>query len=1212
MPIQEANIKLLKSQVMDDVDEGGGRATGTAIADGASNAIFNDIAELDRAYGRVNLRKTFVKVDTTSTDGYYGVHVVVSDPPDDPKVSCALFTTQDGFDTRNDASGRVESYLAQGSIYAGLLFGDHIAGQQTVAILQREGQPLPVNGDTFMLRKFEGQANSAEQYVRVTDVSSRTRTFTDEQGDFKRVEVTLTISDPLEVDFPGFAATKTDSNTNYTGKTKFYTTIVADAARYYGATPLAVAANTGEVIVKGTSIFTQIVPSTRIEIPLTDSRMNQQSAALVKAGDPLTQSITLAFSSTQSMFIGGGILPGSLSISRGGITLTDKGGVLLSGTDQVGTVDYENGICTLVTSVWGAGAGAHTVIYTPASAPTLVTSSIGIPVAQQNQRLNWVVTIDPVPTKKSLQISYRAFGRWYVMSEDGSGAIRGSDSSFGAGALNYQSGSVSLTLGALPDVGSQIILSYASSAAVQSIADVSKELFTDLDRFSKVANLARTLSGDCTFTWNDGTARTATVNNGVISGDAVGECSAFGQVRFSPNVLPAKGTVVTVTTTSATQATSNLVLTPSGGNLTGTAGVTLPGTFEMGVGLLVPVRQFPGVDQIILKWVRVYDDGAGLLKMASPTAGATTVGVIAYSTGNFSITSTMSYSMRQPVFNVKTILLTAINGPEKAITKVEQTGFAQRTNDCAVVTSGIPQLTDPLPAWAWWTLKGDTEVSIRRNAVLTTSSQSTFVIDELFLPKATDGFKLGNLTYRYDKGTSTYRRSINPATGQGVSAGQRAARGTTLFGTLITEWEVSPPTPSNLTGTSAPDPTGADGLLIAESVTFRTAVSPIASGGFTVSGKWSDGATFTATSDANGDIKTATSGARGVVGKVNYETGIVTLRFGQLGGTVGDGFTQNLDYMGVPGVANVIATGVRADSLRYSAVGYSYIPLDANILGLNPVRLPSDGRVPIFRKGGLALIHHTKKSNALTVTNGQTVNLARVRLARVRVIGNDSNTITSGYTVNLDAGTVTFTNVSGYSQPVKIEDRIEDLALIQDAQINGQLTLTRQLTHDFPIGSYVSSALIIGDMKARVPVLFDQATWTGNAWADAVNGSAATATYNDVLAPIAVTNSGAITERWVVRFTNTNAFEIIGEHVGVIATGNTSTDCAPTNLAAGAPYFTIPAIGWGSGWAAGNILRFNTIGALFPVWIIRTIQQGQATALDDAFTVLILGDIDKP
>ena len=39
------------------------------------------------------------------------------------------------------------------------------------------------------------------------------------------------------------------------------------------------------------------------------------------------------------------------------------------------------------------------------------------------------------------------------------------------------------------------------------------------------------------------------------------------------------------------------------------------------------------------------------------------------------------------------------------------------------------------------------------------------------------------------------------------------------------------------------------------------------------------------------------------------------------------------------------------------------------------------------------------------------------------------------------------------------------------------------------------------------------------------------------------------------------------------------------------PYFRLPALGWGNGWATGNVLRFNTIGAQFPVWVVRTVQQ---------------------
>ena len=81
MPIQSGDVKLLKSAVMADVPEGGGAPTGLVIADGVSNAIFPDISELDRAGGRVNLRKSFVQVATDDTDTYFGANVIVAEPP---------------------------------------------------------------------------------------------------------------------------------------------------------------------------------------------------------------------------------------------------------------------------------------------------------------------------------------------------------------------------------------------------------------------------------------------------------------------------------------------------------------------------------------------------------------------------------------------------------------------------------------------------------------------------------------------------------------------------------------------------------------------------------------------------------------------------------------------------------------------------------------------------------------------------------------------------------------------------------------------------------------------------------------------------------------------------------------------------------------------------------------------------------------------------
>jgi hypothetical protein len=245
------------------------------------------------------------------------------------------------------------------------------------------------------------------------------------------------------------------------------------------------------------------------------------------------------------------------------------------------------------------------------------------------------------------------------------------------------------------------------------------------------------------------------------------------------------------------------------------------------------------------------------------------------------------------------------------------------------------------------------------------------------------------------------------------------------------------------------------------------------------------------------------------------------------------------------------------------------------------------------------------------VSNGQTIDCARTRLSRVRLLGNNGLVINTGYTVNLEAGTVNITDITGYSQPVTVEHRIEDMAIVRDAQISGEVTLTRALTHNFPLGSFVSSALMCGTLKARVSILFDQGTWT-SVWQDSVIGLPATGTYNDVAAPIVVANRGAVTERWSLQFTNSSTFLVIGEHVGVLGSFSINADCAPINPSTTVPYFTLPALGWGLGWATGNVLRINTVGAMAPVQIVRTVQPGAATGVEHSFTILSRGDIDRP
>lgn len=448
-------------------------------------------------------------------------------------------------------------------------------------------------------------------------------------------------------------------------------------------------------------------------------------------------------------------------------------------------------------------------------------------------------------------------------------------------------------------------------------------------------------------------------------------------------------------------------------------------------------------------------------------------------------------------------------------------------------------------------------------------------------------------------------RDVAPGTGVGLTVGSVQA----LTGEMVlSAWPAAAPSAvSNFTGVQTPPTEGANAPFVAAQVLFRTAAAPLRPGSFNLLATMEDGTTVNVTA-ANSGLIDATR----VKGYVNYETGVVELYFTDP--TIVDPLAPTVDVspFQIPGVGVIPLDYVSTPSIRYNAVSYTYLPLDASILGLDPVRLPSDGRVPVFKSGRVVVVHNTQSTTAQTVTTGQTVNVGRDRLARLRVIGNDGLEITTGFTKSLDAGTVTFTNVAGMSQPVTIEHRIEDEALCAEAQITGDLRLTRPVTHDYPVlGSYVSSAMVVGTLQAASQDGFAQETWT-NVWSDVPIGNPILAQYDDTTYPVGVTNAGAISERWAVLFTSNTDFNLVGEQVGQIITGSTAAPLAPVNPATGVPYFNLQSGGWGSGWVAGNVYRFNTSGANFPLWVARTVLQSPtAPPGTDQLTISVRGDIDQ-
>jgi hypothetical protein len=471
-------------------------------------------------------------------------------------------------------------------------------------------------------------------------------------------------------------------------------------------------------------------------------------------------------------------------------------------------------------------------------------------------------------------------------------------------------------------------------------------------------------------------------------------------------------------------------------------------------------------------------------------------------------------------------------------------------------------------------------------------------------------FVLANKTYVEREG-SLYH-SIDPATGSGTQAGTLNA-GTGLV--TLTDWTAG--ASNALTLQSLVTQTNIPPI---SSVVFRLSVTPARSGSVQVRAVTMAGDTLILTPDGSGLINTAQ--ARG---NVDYVTGVVAIEFGTETKILSDNgptirsqpwYQPSMEYSRDGSTYIREPIWVQADSVRYNEVGLSYLPLDASILGLDPVRLPSDGRVPMVRVGNLLVVHHTAGLVVSSLpTVGSTLDAGRVRLSSVRLIDAAGVVIDPAkYTADLDAGTVTITqSLALYSLPFTLEHRIEDMARVVDVQINGVVQISPPLSHSYPAGALASTALLIGSLQARVNtgVLFAQEVLTPD-WSDTRQGNAIFAQYNQTLYPILVQNSGCETERWAVRFLSPTSFQVIGEHVGVIATGNTSEDCAPINPATNTPYFTLQSEGWGSGWAAGNVLRFNTVSATYPLWLARTIQPGASTVVDDQFTIQVRGDIDRP
>ncbi|MGL6458177.1 hypothetical protein ACSZNG_03650 [Aeromonas hydrophila] len=642
------------------------------------------------------------------------------------------------------------------------------------------------------------------------------------------------------------------------------------------------------------------------------------------------------------------------------------------------------------------------------------------------------------------------------------------DGSYGSAQLNYATGSVLLTLGALPDVNTAILFSWGTPVNYTNRSGQAISIGKSRWQLPHTGITPKSL----VLTWGGTKSATDAAGNGTISGDIGGKINyATGEIELNHITLPALGAQFTAAYQYGEPVTERHVepgrLSTPGqvGHLSitldGDGGGALnltPGSVRVKFNALY--HAFDPVEQELViekkdPIITLQDDGQGNLKDAS----GVTLGAINYAAGTLHFMPDGSAPLPRPRYAWVTVGTHWVGTTQIATQRWSMVGF-----DYITTAYTFP---DGEQGWVDVTYRNNNSAQAI-NATLTTNALQIDVTPgyaEAIL-EGSARFTLGGATY-VDRQGLLYR-DPDAGTGSGIQAGTiDYSNGVATLSDWAAGASAQPTLQSLATSFAAQS---------VDAVTFRTPGAPLAPGSLYIAANTATGRRIEATADADGLFTTAD-----MDGQVEHQTGIVTIRFGRLITAAGHETEAWFDPEQVDANGKIWRPiSVVADSIRFNCVVYSYLPLDADQIGLDPVRLPSDGRVPFIRKGNVVVVHSTQKAAfPLGVVAGQSLDVGRTRLAYAHVEDHNGKQLAANlYSVNLDSGVVTLAsplNLTGYVEPLAVVHRIEDMSLVTDVEISGRLRLARPLSHDYSAAdTHVSSALIIGDLWARYTGLFDR------------------------------------------------------------------------------------------------------------------------------------------
>lgn len=103
-------------------------------------------------------------------------------------------------------------------------------------------------------------------------------------------------------------------------------------------------------------------------------------------------------------------------------------------------------------------------------------------------------------------------------------------------------------------------------------------------------------------------------------------------------------------------------------------------------------------------------------------------------------------------------------------------------------------------------------------------------------------------------------------------------------------------------------------------------------------------------------------------------------------------------------------------------------------------------------------------------------------------------------------------------------------------------------------------------------------------------------------------SKGGIVQNWTITFDTPTSFSCVGDTVGAVTGGTTSSDFAPLNPVNSSPYFNLKSLCWSGTWASGNTVTFTTGVSAIPVWYERHVPAGCASLSNNSCSLAVQGE----